>query len=108
MCIRDRAISVRDLRRLGIVAHTVGDEPVLFVAVPDTDLTAVFSRRLDDTVAEVDLVGRELIDRETGNRWDAATGISRSGEADLERLPSLSTFAEDFPNHFPDGELLDP
>lgn len=100
------AISVRDLREAGSVQHVLGGEPIIFTADAQTERASVLSRRTGDTIRDLTFGGGVLIDRSTNDQWHPDTGVSLTGGQNLERLPTLSTFAKDFANHFPAGELL--
>ena len=100
------AVPMRDLIELGSVSAQIAGEPVLFVAEASAPRPAVYSRLVDGEERSLELRSGELVDTDTGQRWDPDTGASISGGPGLDRIGSLSSRRSDFANHFPDGVLL--
>ncbi len=101
------AVPFPDLQDAGAYPTTIAGEPVLFVADQDVDQWAVYSRVIDGEERALELRDGMVFDPATGHRWDPALGSSVDGQAPLDRIPSFSSFAKDFENHFPEGELVD-
>ncbi len=101
------AVPFRDLRDAGAYSTVIAGEPVLFVADQDVDQWAVYSRVIDGDERALELRDGVVFDPASGYRWSPALGSSIDGQAPLDRIPSFSSFAKDFENHFPDGELVD-
>ena len=95
-----------DLRERGSVSTTLGGEPIVFVANPEFDRWAVFSRVVGGVERELELVDRVLVDPATGDSWDPATGRPMTGQELLDRIPTFSANFVDWQVIFPDGVVL--
>lgn len=95
-----------DLEERGSLSTVLGGEPIVFVANPEFDRWAVFSRVVGGVERELELVDGLLEDPATGDRWDPATGRPMTGQALLDRIPTFSANFVDWQNIFPDGEVL--
>ena len=102
------AVEYDQLTARGAVPVDVGGEPVLFVADEARDSWAVYSRRIDGEVADIELRNGNVFDPATGNEWDASRGSPIGSHGiELARLPVFTSLEDDYPVFFPDGELLD-
>ena len=63
---------------VGAVNETVGELPILAVAVADTRVIRTFARTVDDRLLTFDMTGGLLTDRETGTTWDPFSGAART------------------------------
>ena len=111
------AYPVVTIQEIGVINDTIetstGDLlPVAVVADPtDPQRWAVFSRQLDDRVVELAIDGTLLVDAETGTTWDPVRGIALDGPLSgevLDHLPALTSFPDDYPTFWPDGEVWQP
>ena len=97
------------LREAGVVNTTLGGLEIAVVIDPeDPARWAVFSRRLDDTVAVLTTTDDGLLDVESGTTFDPFLGLGREGplaDQNLDRLPAFTAFPEDFATFFPDGVI---
>lgn len=100
------AVPFVDLRELGSLPIEVGGEPVLLVADPRHDRWAVFSRVVEGRVRDLERVDGQIVDAESGDRWDAALGAPLTGAPPLDRIPAFSSFGSDYRNFYPDGDLI--
>ena len=101
------AVSLSGLRSTGVVEAVVGGESVAFVSGPDFGAAAVYSLELDGQSLSLSLVDGDLVDAQSGQRWDLGTGAPLGGGQVLDRVSSLSSFESDYFAHFPDGVLLE-
>ena len=103
------AYPVVDLIDVGVVNDVVAGLEVAVVSDPqDSERWAVFSRRLDDRVVELEVVGGVLVDVGTGSEWDPVRGIARSGPLSgevLNLLPGFTVFRRDFGTFWPEGSI---
>ncbi len=101
-----------DVQRVGVVNDTVAGVDIAVVSDPaDPQRWAVLSRRLDDEVVELQLVGEEIRDVRTGTVWDPNRGIGRGGPLAgeiLDLLPGFTSFPGDFDTFWPDGRTWAP
>lgn len=100
------AIPFVDLREREFLSTELSGEPILVVADPQLDRWAAYSRLVDGEELDLEVVGAEIIDSDSGRRWSAALGAPLSGQAPLDRVPSFSSFASDYRQFYPDGELI--
>jgi len=114
-----RGYPISDLRQVGVANDVVAGVELAVVSDPDEPQRwAVFSRRLDDTVFEFEMVDGVLRDLESGVAFDPTTGRALDGEhADrfLNRLPALTSFPGGGPTkvpifdaHWPQGSVWRP
>lgn len=103
------AYEVNSLRRVGVINDVVADVEVAIAIDPNDDQRwAVFSRRLDGEVVDLDVTDAGLVDRDTGTVFDPFTGVGREGplaEQSLDRLAAFTSFPEDYFTFFPDGRI---
>lgn len=99
-------IEFEDLRALGSISTELAGTPVVFVGDPVVERWAVFSREVDGVERQLDLVDGALEDPMTGDRWNPGSGISLSGQASLQRIPTFSSNFANFVEFFPDGQVL--
>ena len=101
------AYEIPSLREVGVVNDVVAGVELAIVIDPnDEDRWAVFSRRLDDTVVELELSDRGLRDLATGTVFDPFTGVGLSGPLNnqsLDKLAAFTSFPEDYFTFFPNG-----
>jgi hypothetical protein len=103
------AYDIPALRGTGVVNDQIAGVDIAVVIDPDDDARwAVFSRRLDDSIVELDLTSEGLVDRATGSVFDPFLGVGKSGPLggqNLDRLPAFTSFPQDYVTFFPDGRL---
>jgi hypothetical protein len=103
------AYRISALREAGVVNDTVAGIPIAVAA--DAGHWAVFSRRLDDRIVELEVTAEGLRDRSDGTVFDPFLGTGLHGpgrQQSLDRLPGFTSFPEDFFTFFPDGRLWPP
>ena len=61
---------------------------------------------VDGVELDLQLLYGELVDPASNDRWDVALGASKTGASPLDRVSAFSSFASDYRNFYPDGELL--
>jgi hypothetical protein len=101
------AYSIPALREVGVVNDIVaGLEIAVAIDPADPARWAAFSRRLDETVVELDRTDAGLVDRATGTVFDPFLGVGVSGplaDQGLDTLPAFTAFPSDFDTFFPGG-----
>ena len=106
--IEASAYVIPAVREVGVVNDVVGGSEVAVVIDPATpDRWAVFSRRLDDAVVQLDMREDGLVDVATGTVFDPFVGTGVSGplaDQSLDKLPAFTSFLEDYWTFFPDGK----
>jgi hypothetical protein len=107
-----REYPVPELRHAGVVNDVVAGLEIAVVSDPrEPDRWAVFSRRLDGVVVELEVDGDVLRDRSTGTTFDPARGFALDGPLAgeiLDLLPGLTSFPDDFDTFWPDGSVWRP
>jgi len=107
-----KGYAIPDLRQAGVVNDVVANVPVAIVSDPaDLSRWSVYSRTVAGEVREFDMIAGELVDRETGTSFTAARGIGIEGPlADevLDQVGAFTSFPDDFPTFWPDGEIWTP
>jgi hypothetical protein len=102
------AYRVTALRDVGVVNDVVAGIEIAVVIDPTDDQRwAVFSRRLDDAVVELEIDSTGLVDSASGTVFDPFRGFGRSGryaDQSLDRLPAFTSFPSDYVTFFPDGK----
>jgi hypothetical protein len=101
-----KAYPMDALARQNPVLDRVGDAPLLVLLAEDGKSVRVFDRRLDGRTLEFFLRpgSRELIDAETGSRWDftgAATDGALKGQR-LARVQPVKDYWFDWKKYHPD------
>lgn len=95
------------LSRVGVVNDIVSNVEIAVVVDPvDDQRWAVFSRRLDDQVVELEIRDTKLIDVLTGTEFDPVRGFGVAGPLEgqtLDLLPGSTVFQEDFATFWPEG-----
>lgn len=103
------AYPVVDLWQQAVINDEVAGVPIAVVADPtDQDRWQVFSRRLDDRTVILEADGDQLVDTETGTRWDPVTGRATDGPLVgeiLDILPGLTSFPGDYDTFWPEGTV---
>ena len=103
------AYDIPALREVGVVNDIVAGVEIAVVIDPDDEQRwAVFSRRLDSSVIELDLTEEGLVDKASGSVFDPFLGIGRSGSLasqSLDKLPAFTSFPSDYDTFFPDGRI---
>ncbi len=101
------AYRIPALRDVGVVNDVLAGIEIAVVIDPDDAARwAVFSRRLDATVVELQLTAAGLVDRASGTVFDPFLGVGRSGplaDQSLNKLPAFTSFPADYRTFFPDG-----
>ncbi len=114
-----RGYPVSDLRRVGVANDVVAGVELAVVSDPaDPQGWAVYSRRLDDSVLEFEILDGALHDSTTGSTFDPVSGRGLTGDLRgrfLDRLPALTSFpgggptkAPIFDAFWPDGTIWRP
>lgn len=107
-----RAYPMADLRRVGVVNDVVAGVEIAVVSDPtEPDRWRIFSRRVDDTIVELEVSGDMLRDTVTGSTFDPARGFGLVGELTgrtLDILPGLTSFPGDYDTFWPDGTVWRP
>lgn len=107
-----RAYPVPELRRSGVVNDVVAGLEIAVVSDPtDDDRWAVFSRRLGDTVVELEPDGEVLRDAVTGSTFHPTRGFAFDGPLAgeiLDLLPGLTSFPDDYDTFWPAGTVWEP
>ena len=78
------------LAAVGAVNETVGDLPIVAIAIADTRAVRTFSRLVDGRELAFRMAGGVLSDDETGTEWDPFTGAAVAGPLSGERLAQVS------------------
>ena len=99
-------IEFGDLRDRESISIELGGEPVIFIAEPNFDRWAVFSRTVQGEVREIEIRNGLLTDINNGDTWAPSTGASFNGFGVLDRIPTFSSNFADFVNIFPEGRVL--
>jgi len=103
------AYRIPPLRDAGAVNDVVAGLEIAVVSDPgDPARWAVFSRRLDDSIAELEVTPEGLVDTVSGTVFDPFLGLGRSGllaSQSLDKLPAFTSFPDDFQTSFPDGDI---
>lgn len=103
------AYRIPALRRVGVVNDVVAGLEIAVVVDPgDQGRWAVFSRRLDDRVAELAVSDGGLVDISTGTLFDPFLGLGRDGplaDQSLDKLAAFTAFPEDYRTFFPTGRI---
>jgi hypothetical protein len=103
------AYDIPALREVGVINDVVAGVEVAVVIDPaDDERWAVFSRRLDTEIIELELTEAGLVDPVSGTVFDPFLGIGRSGslaEQSLDKLPAFTSFPDDYETFFPDGRI---
>ncbi len=92
-----------------LVEDQLGDLPILVWAQDDD--YRVFLRRVEQEVLHFEWNEGNLVDKETGTRWDPRLGLARNGEYEgqaLQQIPSFSSFASSWKDFYPEGEIYPP
>ncbi len=104
-----RAYPVPDLRQIGVVNDVVAGLEIAVVSDPtEPDRWAVFSRRVGNTVVELEVDGDVLRDTVSGTTFDPVRGFALEGELQgeiLDLLPGLTSFPDDYDTFWPDGTV---
>jgi hypothetical protein len=103
------AYRIPELRAVGVVNDVVASLEIAAVNDPDDPQRwAVFSRRLDDAVVELELTPAGLVDRASGTVFDPFLGVGVSGPLaaqSLDTLAAFTLFPGDFESFFPHGRM---
>ena len=107
-----RAYPVPELRQVGVVNDVVAGLEIAVVSDPtEPDRWAVFSRRVGDTVVELEVDGDVLRDTLTATTFDPARGFALDGELEgeiLDLLPGITSFPGDYDTFWPEGSVWNP
>ena len=106
------AYPVHELWERGVINDVVAGLEIAVVSDPtDPERWAVFSRRLDEEVVELSVLGDTIVDVRTGTEWDPVRGVARNGELSgdvLNLLPAITSFPGDFATFWPEGRVWQP
>lgn len=98
------AYDIPALRELGVINDVVAGAEVAAVIDPaDPQRWAVFSRRLDSTIVDLEIRDGRLFDTATGATFDPFTGGGNSGQS-LDRLGAFTSYPADYRTFFPEAE----
>jgi hypothetical protein len=92
---RQKAWPLTDLNRVGLVQDELGGIPLALVAEPEALAAFAYSRRLDERVLDLELRGRELVERKTRSRFSIVTGRAVTGPLEgeaLARIPATTSY----------------
>lgn len=104
------AVTVPDLREVGIVNETVGGEPVVVALLAGSDRPVVWARTVGvngGEVVEFELIGDSLVDPISGKEFDARRGVGPDG-LNLDAVPSFGSFPADYARLWPQGRVWRP
>ncbi len=96
-------------RERRVINDWVGDHPVLVWASEDN--FHAYLRRVGDMVLTFRAEGDDVVDGETGSRWDVARGLAVSGPLrgqGLLALPVTSAFDWAWLDFYPESEIYQP
>jgi len=103
------AYDIPALREVGVVNDAVAGVDIAVVIDPGEEQRwAVFSRRLDGGVVDLELTDQGLVDQASGTVFDPFLGIGRSGplaDQSLDKLPAFTSFPSDYETFFPEGRI---
>jgi hypothetical protein len=107
-----RAYPMTDLRQIGVVNDVVAGVEIAVVSDPtEPQRWRIFSRRVGDSIVELEVDGDVLRDAVTGTTFDPAHGLGLAGELTgetLDTLPGLTSFPGDYGTFWPDGSVWRP
>jgi hypothetical protein len=92
---RSKAYVALALQRRRALNDALAGEPLLLAADDDSLSVSAFSRRVGGKTLTFRAARKDLVDRETGSRWSAASGRALSGPLGgtrLERVPSTPAY----------------
>ncbi len=104
-----KAFYYEDVAEVRVINDSLDGTPVV-VWAENNDFTA-YVRRLDDQTLTFVLEGDEIVDLETGSRWDLRRGLAKEGPLagkGLQSVPSLSSYDWAFEDFYPQGEFYQP
>lgn len=103
------AYAFRTLNDEPIVNDVIGDIPVLVVFDAENASGVVFDRRVEGKVLTLELdEGFELIDQETGTRWDGLNGTAIDGDlagSVMPRVKSTLSFWFGWKDFYPETRI---
>ena len=103
------AYSISALSEVGVVNDVVaGVEIAVAIDPTHEDRWAVFSRRLDDSVATFVVSNVGLLDTDSGTEFDPFLGVGRNGplaDQNLDKLAAFTSFPEDVETFFPAARM---
>jgi hypothetical protein len=104
-----KAYYYTDVEVIGVVNDTLGDVPILVWASEEIYQANV--SLVDGDTLTFTFNGEELIDEETGSRWDPNLGLATDGPLSgksLKPVPSLSSYDWAWEDFYPDSEFFEP
>jgi hypothetical protein len=103
---------VEDLVEVGPANETIAGVPIAVVIDPRVeDRWNVFSRLVGDQVLTLALDGEDLVDLETGTRWDPGNGRALAGPLEgefLNILPGFTAFRSNALDFWPEAKVWSP
>lgn len=103
---------VEDLTELGAANEVVAGVPVSVVIDPEAeDRWNVFLRVVGDWELTLAIDGQDLVDLETGTRWDPSNGRGLAGPLEgeiLNQLPGFTAFLNEALGFWPDAKIWSP
>ncbi len=106
---KSKSYAFEDVVEAGIINDTIGDIPILIWA--EEDRFHAFVRLVDGQSLTIDDVDGEIIDRETGSKWDIVRGLATEGSLkgnSLQPVPSSTAYDWAWLNFYPDSEIYVP
>ncbi len=99
------------LRAHPVINDTIGGRPVLVTFDDDSATARLFAREVDGRALTFRARGRDLVDTETGSRWDRLTGRAEEGALkgrSLDPIPGAVIYREKWSRFFPETEFWVP
>ncbi|MBT3189067.1 MAG: DUF3179 domain-containing protein [Anaerolineae bacterium] len=104
-----KAYYYTDVEKLGVVNDTLANTPIMVWAADE--IYQAYLRQIDGQTLTFSFNGEELIDKETGSRWDPALGLALSGPLEgksLKPVPSLSSYDWAWKDFYPESDFYKP
>ena len=104
-----KAYYYTDVEALGVVNDRLCEFPVLVWA--EGEIYQAYLRQIDNDTLTFRLEGDEMVDEETGSRWDPSLGLAQSGPLagkSLRQVPSLSSYDWAWMDFYPESEFYEP
>jgi hypothetical protein len=104
-----KAYYYTDVIASGLVNDSFADLPIV-VWADETGLNAYF-RQMGEQVLTFQLQGNEVVDLETGSRWDLGRGLALDGSLQgqaLQQVPGTTSFDWAWLDFYPNSEFYSP
>jgi hypothetical protein len=99
-------VAVRLLREQSIVNDDLNGQPLLVSYEHDGGTGVIFKRMVDGRPLTFEERNGQLIDRETGTRWDRVTGTAIAGplaSKQLEQMPGTVSLNHAWASFYPES-----